>query len=153
MKKIDKFGLELLAGFSFGIAVILFANLAFASDFLQMREYRGNVCYDGDTCYVSAPVLPGKLSRMSVRVLGIDTPEIKGKCEKEKELALIGRQTANKLFRAAKTIEFKDLKWDKYGGRILSNVYLDGLLYSDILIDKGLARSYDGGAKKGWCDE
>lgn len=153
MKKIDKFGLELLAGFSLAIFVILFANLALASDFLQMREFRGNVCYDGDTCYVSAPVLPGKLSKMSVRVLGIDTPEIKGKCEKEKELALIGRQTANELFRAAKTIEFKDLKWDKYGGRILSNVYLDGLLYSDILIDKGLARPYDGGAKKGWCDE
>ena len=153
MKKIDKFGLELLAGFSFGIAVIMFANLAFASDFLQMREYRGNVCYDGDTCYVSAPALPGKLSKMSVRVLGIDTPEIKGKCEKEKELALIGRQTANQLFRAADKIEFKDLKWDKYGGRVLSNVYLDGKLYSDILIEKGLARPYDGGAKKGWCDE
>ena len=153
MKKIDKFGLELLAGFSFGIAVILFANLAFASNFLEMREYRGNVCYDGDTCYVSAPVLPGKLSKMSVRVLGIDTPEIKGKCEKEKELALIGRQTANELFRAATKIEFKDLKWDKYGGRVLSNVYLDGKLYSDILIEKGLARPYDGGAKKGWCDE
>ena len=153
MKKIDKFGLELLAGFSLAIFVILFANLAFASDFLQMREFRGNVCYDGDTCYVSAPVLPGKLSKMSVRVLGIDTPEIKGKCEKEKELALIGRQTANELFRAADLIEFKDLKWYKYGGRILSNVYLDGLLYSDILIEKGLARSYDGGAKKGWCDE
>ena len=153
MKKIDKFGLELLAGFSFSIAVILFANLAFASNFLEMREYRGNVCYDGDTCYVSAPVLPGKLSKMSVRVLGIDTPEIKGKCEKEKELALIGRQTANELFRAATKIEFKDLKWDKYGGRVLSNVYLDGKLYSDILIEKGLARPYDGGAKKGWCDE
>ena len=153
MKKIDKFGLELLAGFSFGIAVILFANLAFASNFLEMREYRGNVCYDGDTCYVSAPVLPGKLSKMSVRVLGIDTPEIKGKCEKEKELALIGRQTANELFRAATKIEFKDLKWDKYGGRVLSNVYLDGKLYSNILIEKGLARPYDGGAKKGWCDE
>ena len=118
-----------------------------------MREYRGNVCYDGDTCYVSAPVLPGKLSKMSVRVLGIDTPEIKGKCEKEKELALIGRQTANELFRAADVIEFKDLKWDKYGGRVLSNVYLDGKLYSDILIEKGLARPYDGGAKKGWGDE
>ena len=71
----------------------------------------------------------------------------------EKELALIGRQTANELFRAADKIEFKDLKWDKYGGRVLSNVYLDGKPYSDILIEKGLARSYDGGAKKGWGDE
>jgi len=153
MSKINKFGIQLLIAFLTSLSFITVINIAYAADFLEMREFRGNVCYDGDTCYVSAPVLPGKLSKMSVRVLGIDTPEIKGKCEKEKELALIGRQTANKLFRAAKTIEFKDLKWDKYGGRILSNVYLDGLLYSDILIDKGLARPYDGGAKKGWCDE
>jgi len=135
------------------LMVVYFSTIALADDFLKMREFRGNLCYDGDTCYVTASVLPETLQKMSVRILGIDTPEIKGKCEKEKELALIGRQTANDLFRSAKTIEFRDLKWDKYGGRVLSNVYLDGNLYSDILIEKGLARPYDGGAKKGWCDE
>ena len=90
---------------------------------------------------------------MSVRVLGIDTPEIRGDCDKEKALAKQGRVVANREFRAAKLIEFRDLKWDKYGGRVLSNVYLDGELYAQKLIDSGLARAYDGGTKKGWCDD
>ena len=51
--------------------------------------------------------------------------------DEEKELARKGKVYANHLFRNAKEIEFKDLKWDKYGGRILSNVYLDGELYSE----------------------
>jgi micrococcal nuclease len=132
---------------------LAFHSEAFSAEFLEMREFRGNVCYDGDTCYVLAPSLPEPLQKMSVRILGIDTPEIRGDCDKEKALAKQGRVVANREFREAETIEFRDLKWDKYGGRILSNVYLDGQLYSQKLIDAGLARAYDGGTKKGWCDD
>ena len=131
---------------------LAFHNEAFSAEFLEMREFRGNVCYDGDTCYVLAPSLPEPLQKMSVRILGIDTPEIRGDCDEEKALAKQGRVVANREFREAETIEFRDLKWDKYGGRILSNVYLDGELYSQKLIDVGLARSYDGGTKEAWCD-
>jgi len=119
---------------------------------IKMREYRDRVCYDGDTCYIIYESLPESLQKMSIRVLGIDTPEIKGNCNKEKELALEAREFANSVFKAAKNIEFKDLKWDKYGGRVLSNVYLDGKLYADLIIAKGLAKSYDGGKKISWCD-
>ena len=119
---------------------------------IKMREYRDRVCYDGDTCYIIYESLPESLQKMSIRVLGIDTPEIKGNCNKEKELALEAREFANSVFKAAKSIEFKDLKWDKYGGRVLSNVYLDGKLYADLIIAKGLAKSYDGGKKISWCD-
>jgi len=119
---------------------------------IKMREYRDRVCYDGDTCYIIYESLPESLQKMSIRVLGIDTPEIKGKCDKEKELALEAREFANSVFKTAKNIEFKDLKWDKYGGRVLSNVYLDGKLYSELIIAKGLAKSYDGGKKISWCD-
>lgn len=117
-----------------------------------MREFRGNLCYDGDTCYITMPALPQSLSKMSVRILGIDTPEIKGKCSKEKGMALLGRKFANNLFKNARDIEFKNLKWDKYGGRVLADVYLDGNSYSELIIKQKLARPYDGGAKKGWCD-
>lgn len=123
------------------------------SNFLEMREFRDNVCYDGDTCYVLAPSLPEPLQKMSVRILGIDTPEIRGDCDEEKALAKQGRVVANREFRSAETIEFRDLKWDKYGGRVLSNVYLDGELYSQKLIDVGLARPYDGGTKEAWCND
>ena len=88
---------------------------------------------------------------MSIRILGIDTPEIRGKCAEEKELALKARIFANRAFRSANKIEFKNLQWGKYGGRLLSDVYLDDKLYSKMIIDEGLARPYDGKTKKGWC--
>ena len=131
---------------------ILGLSQASADDFLQMREFRNNLCYDGDTCYVTAPTLPEPLQKMSVRILGIDTPEIRGECEEEKKLALEARALANKLFREAGTIEFGNLKWDKYGGRVLVDVYLDGKNYKDEIINAGLARPYDGGTKQGWCE-
>ena len=70
----------------------------------------------------------------------------------EKKLALKGRDFANKMFRAAEKIEFANLKWDKYGGRVLVDVYLDGKLYKDEIINAGLARPYDGGTKESWCE-
>ena len=67
-------------------------------------------------------------------------------------LALQGRAFANDMFRNADTIEFRNLKWDKYGGRILADVYIDGMSYKHEIIEAGLAREYDGGKKLGWCD-
>ena len=41
--------------------------------------------------------------------------------------------------------------WDKYGGRVLGDLYLDtGESVSDILIHGGWARPYHGEKKKGW---
>ena len=134
------------------IIVCFFLNIGIALADVEMREYRDKLCYDGDTCYVTMPALPKTLSKMTVRILGIDTPELRGKCAKEKEVAMKARIFANKTFREARVIEFKDLKWDKYGGRILSNVYLDGYLYADMIINEQLAVPYDGGKKEGWCD-
>ena len=133
-------------------AVNIFTITAMADDFLQMREYRGNLCYDGDTCYVIAPTLPEPLQKMSVRILGIDTPEIRAECDEEKKLALKARELANKLFKDATKIEFANLKWDKYGGRVLVDVYLDGKSYKDEIINSGLAKPYDGGTKESWCE-
>lgn len=133
-------------------AVNIFTITAMADDFLQMREYRGNLCYDGDTCYVIAPTLPEPLQKMSVRILGIDTPEIRAECDEEKKLALKARELANKLFKDATKIEFANLKWDKYGGRVLVDVYLDGRSYKDEIINSGLAKPYDGGTKDSWCE-
>ena len=133
-------------------SVALIALSALADDFLNMREFRDNVCYDGDTCYVIAPTLPEPLQKMSVRILGIDTPEMRAECAEEKKLALKGREFANRMFRAAEKIEFANLKWDKYGGRILADVYLDGKLYKDEIINAGLAKPYDGGTKESWCE-
>jgi len=134
------------------LLLILTANIAIADNFLELREYRDRLCYDGDTCYVIAKTLPESLRNMSIRILGIDTPEIRADCPEEKELALQGRVFANDMFRNADNIEFHNLKWDKYGGRILADVYIDGVSYKDEIIEAGLAREYYGGKKIGWCD-
>ena len=134
------------------LLLILTANIAIADNFLELREYRDRLCYDGDTCYVVAKTLPESLRNMSIRILGIDTPEIRADCPEEKELALQGRVFANDMFRNANNIEFHNLKWDKYGGRILADVFIDGVSYKDEIIEAGLAREYYGGKKIGWCD-
>jgi micrococcal nuclease len=136
----------------FIILLLITVNVAVADDFLELREYRNRLCYDGDTCYVVAKTLPDTLRNMSIRILGIDTPEIRADCTEEKDLALQGRAFANDMFRNANNIEFRNLKWDKYGGRILADVYIDGMSYKHEIIEAGLAREYDGGKKLGWCD-
>ena len=136
----------------FIVLVLIAVNIAVADDFLELREYRNRLCYDGDTCYVVAKTLPENLRNMSIRILGIDTPEIRADCIEEKDLALQGRAFANDMFRNADKIEFRNLKWDKYGGRILADVYIDGMSYKHEIIEAGLAREYDGGKKLGWCD-
>jgi micrococcal nuclease len=136
----------------FIILLLIAVNVAVADDFLELREYRNRLCYDGDTCYVAAKTLPDSLRNMSIRILGIDTPEIRADCTEEKDLALQGRAFANDMFRNADNIEFRNLKWDKYGGRILADVYIDGMSYKHEIIEAGLAREYDGGKKLGWCD-
>jgi endonuclease YncB( thermonuclease family) len=133
------------------LCLVLFSKNLYAAD-IELREYRDRLCYDGDTCYITMPALPQSLQKMSIRILGIDTPEIRGDCPKEKYLALEGRKIANELFRNGNNIEFKNLQWDKYGGRILADVEIDGQNYADILIHKGLARPYFGDKKESWCD-
>ena len=136
----------------FIVLVLIAVNVAVADDFLELREYRNRLCYDGDTCYVVAKTLPESLRNMSIRILGIDTPEIRADCLEEKDLALQGRAFANDMFKNADNIEFRNLKWDKYGGRILADVYIDGISYKDEIIEAGLAREYYGDKKIGWCN-
>lgn len=55
-----------------------------AQDFLNVTYH---TCYDGDTCKVSIPDVPEVFGdHISIRLKGIDTPEIKEKCEQEKVL-------------------------------------------------------------------
>jgi endonuclease YncB( thermonuclease family) len=90
--------------------------------------------------------------KMAVRVNGIDTPEIKGKCPKEKELALKAKQLVIDLFKNANVIELRNMERGKYF-RIVADVYVDGKSLSDNLISKQLAVKYDGGTKiKNWCE-
>jgi endonuclease YncB( thermonuclease family) len=108
--------------------------------------------YDGDT--IKIIVLFGIMPvRFSLRILGIDTPEIKqgiGRLPEEQQAAVKVRDYVKSLFPSnLAKICIRD--WDKYGGRVLGDVYVEtGESVSDILIHGGWARPYQGEKKKEW---
>ncbi len=108
--------------------------------------------YDGDTFRVNISKYPKIVGyRMSVRINGIDTPEKRGKCQKEKDLAILAKQELVKSLRSAKVIELRNLKRGKYF-RFVADVFADGQSVSKKMIKKGLAVPYFGKKKtKNWC--
>ncbi len=108
---------------------------------------------DGDTLTVNLPGLPPTLNPVAVRLRSVDTPESGGraKCAGERKLAERATLFTRNAITAARRIEFEEPSWDKYGGRIDADVWVDGKLLSDQLIAAGLARQYDGGKRRGWC--
>ena len=108
--------------------------------------------YDGDTFRANIKEYPDVIGyRMGIRINGIDTPEMRGECVKEKTLAKSAKQFTVEKLRAAKKIELRNMKRGKYF-RIVADVYVDGNNLGEMLIAKGLAVPYDGGRKaKVWC--
>ena len=88
---------------------------------------------------------------MSIRINGIDTPEIKAHCEKEKILARAAKKVTVSLLRNAHKIELRNIRRGKYF-RLIADVYVDGKPISNELIKNNLAVSYYGGYKKDWCE-
>lgn len=107
---------------------------------------------DGDTLRAEMVGAPSPLNKISIRIAGIDTPEIRGKCGPEKEKARAAKRFLLDKFSAARAVTFGTLDWDKYGGRVLADVYFDGQDVGQMLINQGLAAPYRGGKKSDrWC--
>jgi endonuclease YncB( thermonuclease family) len=107
--------------------------------------------YDGDTLTVNAYPWPGMTIRTAVRVNGIDTPEIRGLCDAEKELAKQARDYVRAT--VGEHVQLTNITLGKYAGRIIADVLLaDGRSLAALLITEGLGREYDGGQRERWCD-
>lgn len=106
--------------------------------------------YDGDTLRTNQRPVEG-LPPISIRVFGIDTPEIRGKCEFEANLARQAKDRVKELV-GNSPVKVYIYGWDKYGGRVVGDVILQsGQNLGEILIKEGLAVPYNGGKKKNWC--
>ena len=131
--------------------------MAFAQKAPQGVTYEADVLRvtDGDTVVIAAPYLPQPLKpQLAVRIYGIDTPE-KGttaKCpaeiEKGKAATLFTRTAVNNSQHRQVII----YGWDKYGGRILGDIILDGQSLRQLVISNGYAYEYYGGFKRSWCN-
>lgn len=104
--------------------------------------------YDGDTITIASkmPYPESPMYRFSVRLNGIDTPEIKGKNADEKEIAKKARDELSTLI-LNKTVTLKNVQSEKYG-RILAEVYLEDVCLNEWMIEKKFAVKYDGGTKQ-----
>ena len=107
--------------------------------------------YDGDTFRADIEHWPEIVgSRMPIRVRGIDTPELRGKCQSEKDLARKAKETSVSLLRSASVVELRNIERGKYF-RLVADVYVDGRNLGQLLMNQDFARPYDGGTKISWC--
>jgi micrococcal nuclease len=109
--------------------------------------------YDGDTITIAAklPYNDSLLYRFSIRLNGIDSPEIKGSSEDEKTAAQASKLALENLI-LHKYVVLKNKSTEKYG-RILADVYIvyeknDKLHLNKWMLDNRYAVEYDGGTKK-----
>lgn len=105
--------------------------------------------YDGDTITIATELNMNGITtlyKFNVRIRGIDCPEIRTKNEIEKQYAIKAKEFVNKLC-YGKLIQLENVDYDKYG-RILADVYIDGILVAQQLLDRKLAVKYDGKKKQ-----
>jgi len=115
-----------------GAALILLAMPAAA----QQRAY----AVDGDTL---------RVGRERVRIMGLDTPELHGRCPRE--IAMARRAQARMGQLVAGGVLLSPHGRDRYG-RLLAVVRdRSGRDVAQVMIREGLARPYEGSRRNGWC--
>jgi endonuclease YncB( thermonuclease family) len=109
---------------------------------------------DGDTVAFHAPFLPAPLKQeLSIRVFGVDTPEKghRAACVSEAQRGEAASAFTKQAVAQATQRQIVIMNWDKYGGRVLGDVILNGQSLRSMLIVNGHAREYYGEAKTSWC--
>ena len=107
--------------------------------------------YDGDTVRVNIDSFPDIIGKnIRIRLKGIDAPEIKGKCKKEIDLAIMARDYLRNAINQSSQIELRNIERGKYF-RIVGELYIDGKNISNNLLKRKLAYYYNGGKKRSWC--
>jgi endonuclease YncB( thermonuclease family) len=103
--------------------------------------------YDGDTITIAAylPYKESRLYKFSVRINGIDCPEMRSSGPSEKKIAVLARDTLSRKI-MGEIVELVDVKTEKYG-RLLATVMHNNESCGKMLIDLRMAVPYDGGTK------
>ena len=104
--------------------------------------------YDGDTFTIAVkfPWDNKQYYRFSVRIKGIDCPEIRTKNANERYVAKRAQEFVSKLI-LYKTVLLKDVKYEKYG-RLCADVFVGKLNLGQSLIAHRLAVEYHGGQRQ-----
>lgn len=118
------------------------------------KRFIPNICYakvvkvyDGDTITIACkyPKRGNQLYRFSVRLAGIDAPEMNADSCIERVEANISKNELHKLV-FNETVKLENIKTEKYG-RLLADVYLADLHINNWLLENNYAVPYYGGSK------
>ena len=110
---------------------------------------------DGDTVVISAPFLPKPLKpELAVRIYGVDTPEkgFRAQCPSEDQRGQAATAFTKNAVATTQKHQVTLYGWDKFGGRVLGDIILNGVSLRQELIRNGFAREYYGEAKQSWCN-
>ncbi len=136
---------------------MLMPALAFAQKAPQGVTYDAQIIRisDGDTIVIAAPFLPAPLKpELAVRIYGVDTPEkgFRAQCESEKQRGEASSAFTKNVVSKSTQRQVTLYGWDKFGGRVLGDILLNGQSLRAMLIQNGFAREYYGDAKQSWCN-
>ncbi len=120
---------------------------------------------DGDTLRVRARIWLGQDLAIYVRLAGVDAPETRGACARERELAQRAQDFVASRLTAGRdpdrdpggneepSVQLREVRYGKYARRVVARVETEaGLDLSAALLAAGLAQPYDGGRRPVWCD-
>jgi len=106
---------------------------------------------DGDTLEVRAQIWIGQEVRVLIRLSDIDTPELKGRCQEERQLAHQARRFVVHEI-AGGPILLTNIRLGKYAGRVIADIKTAaGANLGARLLDAGLAKPYRKGRYRHWC--
>jgi len=137
-------------------ALLLIPTLVLAQKQPQGVTYDAQIVRinDGDTVVIAAPFLPAPLKpELAVRIYGVDTPEkgFRAQCPQEDARGKAATEFTKSAVAASQKRQVTLYAWDKFGGRVLGDIILDGRSLRQGLIANGFAREYYGEAKTSWC--
>ncbi|MEI9995927.1 MAG: thermonuclease family protein [Rhizomicrobium sp.] len=105
---------------------------------------------DGDTFEASAFIWLDQQVTVRVRIVGIDAPELRARCDSERSRAEAARAYLSRRIEGGE-VRLTAVRHDKYGGRVDAQVSDAAGDIAAAMIRARLARSYDGGHRDGWC--
>ena len=132
------------------ITIIIFliqATLITANYKDEIKDFIIIKVIDGDIFIIYIPNIPDVFGKnIAVRIRGIDTPELNDKKEEIRKISIQAKEELERLLYSGNKIILYDLGQDKYF-RLLASVKVGNIDVAEYMINRGLAKSYNGGAK------
>jgi len=144
----------------FLLLLLVVPVLAFAQKTPKGATYDAQILRvtDGDTVVIAAPFLPAPLKpELAIRVFGVDTPEKghRAQCpsgaQRGEAASAFTKNAINSAAAGGGKFQVTMYGWDKFGGRVLGDLLINGQSLRAALIANGFAREYYGEAKQSWC--